>query len=77
VLSYRQGSRPEWVHDFLNAVGVRYRLSELGISLEEFRSTLLTLPAYVESEGLFTTVINETSFDDDLVDRILRDLDVG
>jgi len=77
VLSYLQGNRPDWVRDFLIAVGVRYRLSELGISPEEFRSTLLTLPAYVESEGLFTTVINETSFDDHLVDRILRDLDVA
>jgi hypothetical protein len=38
---------------------------------------LLTLRAYVESEGLFTTVINERSFDNALVDRILRDLDVG
>ena len=42
----------------------------------EFRRPLLTLRASVESEGLFTTVINQTSFDEALVDRILRDLDV-
>jgi glycerol dehydrogenase-like iron-containing ADH family enzyme len=76
VLSYLQDNGPDWVRTFLDAVGVRYRLTELGISLEEFRTTLLTLPAYVESEGLFYTVINETSFDEELVDRILRDLDV-
>ena len=65
------------MHDFLNAVGVRYSLSELGISVEEFRSALLMLPAYVESKGLFYTVIDETSFDDELVDGILAELDVA
>jgi glycerol dehydrogenase-like iron-containing ADH family enzyme len=77
VLSYIQDNRPDWVHDFLSRVGVRFRLSELGISSEELRTALLTLPAYVKSENLFYTVIDETSFDDALVDRILDELDVA
>jgi len=76
VLSYIQDNDPEWVHSFINAVGVRYRLHELDIPTEVFRSTLLTLRDYVEKEGLFCSVINETDFDERLVESILADLDI-
>ena len=76
VLSHIQNNRPEWVYDFINAVGVRYRLSELNISTEAFRETLLTLKDFVEKEGLFYTAINETDFDEPMVDAILNDLDI-
>jgi hypothetical protein len=65
------------VHDFLNAVCVCDHLWKLGISIEEFRSTPLTFPAYVEDEGLFNAVVNETRFEDELVDRILAEPDFG
>jgi glycerol dehydrogenase-like iron-containing ADH family enzyme len=74
VLSHIQDNRPGWVHDFMNAVGVRYRLSELHISTAAFRETLLTLKEFVEREGLFYSVINETEFDDSLVDAVLNEL---
>lgn len=76
VLSHIQNNRPEWVHDFISEVGVRYRLSELNISTEAFRETLLTLKDFVEKEGLFYSVINETEFDGSLVDAVLDDLDI-
>lgn len=76
VLSYIQGNDPEWVHEFINEVGVRYRMDELDISEEAFRETLLTLRDYAEREDLFYSVINETEFDEDLVDQILTDLDI-
>jgi glycerol-1-phosphate dehydrogenase [NAD(P)+] len=76
VLSYIQGNRAEWVHNFINEVGVRYRLSELNISVEAFRETLLTLKDFVERENYFYTVINETNFDERMVDAVLSDLDI-
>jgi hypothetical protein len=71
-----QDNNPEWVHDFINKVGVRYRLGELNISEEAFRETLLTLKEYVEKEDLFYSVINEKEVDDTLVDTILAQLDI-
>lgn len=76
VLSFIQGNKPEWVHDFINKVGVRYRLHELDISQKAFREALLTLREYVERENLFYSVINEKGIDDALVDRILDELDI-
>lgn len=76
VQSYIQDNKLEWVYDFINGVGVRYRLSELAISEESFRQTLLTLKAYVEKEDLFYTVINEATIDETLVDKIFKDLDI-
>lgn len=76
ILSHIQGNRPEWVHNFINAIGVRYRLSELNISAGAFREALLTLKDFVEKEKYFYSVINETDFDGQLVDAVLRDLDV-
>ena len=76
VLARIQGNRPEWVHDFINKVGVRYRLSELNISPGAFRKTLLTLKGFVEKEGLFYSVINEADIDNSLVDALLSELDI-
>jgi glycerol-1-phosphate dehydrogenase [NAD(P)+] len=76
VLSHIQNNNPEWVHEFINAVGVRYRLSELDISTDAFRETLLTLKDFVEKESLFYSVINETDIDDALVDSLLNELDI-
>jgi glycerol-1-phosphate dehydrogenase [NAD(P)+] len=76
VLSHIQDNRPEWVHNFINAVGVRYRLSELDISKETFREALLTIKDFAEKERFFYTVINETNFDGPLVDAVLSNLDV-
>ena len=77
VLSYLQGNEPGWVHQFINKVDVRYRLNELGISRASFRETLLTLRDYVEKEDLFYSVINETEADEELVDGLVHDLDIG
>lgn len=76
VLAHIQGNHPEWVHNFINAVGVRYRLSELNISTKAFRKTMLTLRDFVEKEGLFYSVINETDFDGPMVDAVLSELDI-
>ncbi len=76
VLSHIQRNQPEWVHNFMNAVGVRYRLSELNISTEAFRETLLTLRDFVEKEKYFYTVINEKKIDGSLVDAMLQELDI-
>ncbi len=76
VLSFVQANDPARVHQFLNAVGVRYRLGELGIEEEVFREALLTLRDYVEHERLFYSIINEVEIDDQMVDRILGELDL-
>jgi len=76
VLSYIQDNNPEWAHSFISEVGVRYRLSELNISTETFRESLLTLKQFVENEGFFYSVINETEFDRPMVDAVLGDLDI-
>lgn len=77
VLSYIQGNKPDWVFNFINSVDVRYRLSELSITEEVFRETLLTLRDYVEKEELFYTVINEVTIDEELVDNILATLEIA
>lgn len=77
VLSYLQDNEPTWVHQFINSIDVRYRLDELGISKPAFRETLLTLRDYVEKEDLFYSVIDETEFDEELVEGLVHDLDIG
>jgi glycerol-1-phosphate dehydrogenase [NAD(P)+] len=76
VLSHVQGNRPDWVHNFITETGVRYRLSQLNISTDDFHETLLTLKDFVEKERFFYTVINETNFDGPMIDAILADLDI-
>jgi len=77
VLSYIQGNKPDWVHRFINAVGVRYHLSELNISVKAFREALLSLKSYVKSECLFYSVANEVMIDETMVDNILTNLDIA
>ncbi|HOG47677.1 MAG TPA: iron-containing alcohol dehydrogenase [Anaerolineae bacterium] len=76
VLSYLQGNRADWVHEFINQVGVRYRLSDLNITQEEFRQALLTLNRYVRQENLFYSVIDETIIDEQVAAKICADLDI-
>lgn len=74
LMSRLQENEPARVERILEATGVRFQPRDLNLSLAEVEATLLTLPAYVESEGLPHSVINERTLDATLVGEICRGL---
>jgi glycerol-1-phosphate dehydrogenase [NAD(P)+] len=73
LISRLQGNEPQRVEQILNATGVRYQPRDLNLSLAEVRATLLTLPAYVESEKLPYSVVNARTLDSASVRDICRE----
>ena len=74
LMARLQGNEPARVEDILEATGVRFQPRDLDLSQAEVEETLFTLPAYVESEGLPHSVINERPPDTAAVDEICHDL---
>ena len=59
LMARLQDNDPARVERILETSGVRFRPHDLGLSEDEVEQALLTLPAYVEGEGLPYSVINE------------------
>ena len=59
VMARLQGNEPARVQQILNTTGVRFDPRDLDLSPAEVEAALLTLPAYVEAEGLPYSVIND------------------
>jgi glycerol dehydrogenase-like iron-containing ADH family enzyme len=74
LMARLQENEPARVERILDATGVRFQPRDLGLSQAEVEQALLTLPAYVESEGLPHSVINERPPDTAAVDEICHDL---
>ena len=75
LMARLQRHRPERVENILAATGVRYQPQELGITRAELEQTLTSLPAYVRSEGLFHSIIDESTIDSLAVNDICRGLE--
>src|SRR5207245_2822287 len=58
LMARLQENNADSIRALLERVGVRYKPRELGLTREEFRRSLIDLPAYVRSEGLWHTVID-------------------
>jgi glycerol-1-phosphate dehydrogenase [NAD(P)+] len=69
-----QENEPARVERILRAAGVRFQPCDLGLSPADVEAALLTLPAYVKSEGLPYSVIDERPPDTATVTEICRDL---
>ena len=65
-----QGNRPEWAAGVLDACGVRWSPHHLQVDRELFGRILTTLPAYCRDEGLLPSVVELTTFDEALVERV-------
>jgi len=74
MMSRLQENEAARVGRILRATGVRFQPCDLGLSKGEVEAALLTLLAYVESEDLPCSVINERSLDAAVVAEICRDL---
>lgn len=74
LMARLQENEPARVEGLLEATGVRFQPRDLGLSQAEVEEALLTLPAYVESEGLPHSVINERPPDGTVVKEICREL---
>jgi glycerol-1-phosphate dehydrogenase [NAD(P)+] len=74
LMARLQGNEAARVERILCATGVRFQPRDLGLSRAEIEASLLSLPAYVESEGLPHSVVNERMLDAASVGEICRDL---
>lgn len=75
VMSSLQGNAPDRVRRLLDAVGVLYQPRDLGITRDEFRESLLRLPAYIQSEGHWYTIVDERAPDLDFIERVASTLE--
>jgi len=74
LMARLQENEPVRIGRILRAVGVRFQPRDLGLSQAEVEDALLTLLAYVTSEGLPYSVINERAIGRALVGDLCRDL---
>jgi glycerol dehydrogenase-like iron-containing ADH family enzyme len=74
LMARLQGNEPERARAIVERAGVRYQPADLGISRAELHESLLTLRAYVESEGLTRSVIDERPIDAVVVEQLLAGL---
>jgi glycerol-1-phosphate dehydrogenase [NAD(P)+] len=74
LMARLQKNEPTRVEGILEATGVRFQPRDLSLSQSEVEEALLTLPAYVESEGLPHSVIDEQPPDSAVVREICHDL---
>lgn len=75
VMSQLQGNEPERVRSLLEAVGVRYQPRDLGITRKEFGESLLGLPAYIEAEGHWYTIVDKRPPDLAFIERVSSTLE--
>jgi glycerol-1-phosphate dehydrogenase [NAD(P)+] len=74
--SMLQENEPDRMLAALHRVGVDIRPEAMGVTWDEVRAALLTLPAFVHEAGLWTTVIDVLPPTNALVDR-LQDAVIG
>lgn len=74
LMARLQDNEPERVRAIVECAGVRYHPVDLGITREDMRSSLRTLRAYVESERLTRSVIDERPIDESVVERLIDGL---
>ena len=74
LMARLQENEPARVQGILEATGVRFQPRDLDLSQAEVEEALLTLPAYVESDGLPYSVINERPLDGTVVEEICWEL---
>jgi len=74
LMARLQGNEPARVERILQMTDVRFQPCDLKLSLAELEAALLTLPAYVEGDGLPYSVINERLLDTASVKEICRGL---
>lgn len=72
IMSRLQENRPEWATTLMDRLGIRYRPDPADITRGDLRRTLLTLRSFVESEGMFYSVVNRLSLDRQQVDSLLQ-----
>jgi hypothetical protein len=56
----------------LHRAGVDIRPEAMGVTWDDVRAALLTLPAFVAEAGLWFTIANVRAPDDELVDDLRR-----
>jgi len=74
LMSRLQENDPLRIEQILATTGVRYQPKDLGLSPADVASALQTLQAYVRSESLPHSVIDERQMDDALIVDLIRDL---
>ena len=74
LMSQVQENDVERVQRILAETRVRFQPRDLNLSLTEFENALLTLPAYVENEGLPYSVINKRPLDEKMIKEFCQDL---
>lgn len=74
LMSRLQKNQPGRVQTILENTGVRFQPLDLKISITEMNNCLSILRSYVESEGLFYSIINEAGFNPELIKELSRNL---
>jgi glycerol-1-phosphate dehydrogenase [NAD(P)+] len=74
LMSRLQGNAPGQATELMDRLGIRYRPIAEDVTREEIRQTLLTLRSFVESEGLFYSVVNRLDPDPAQVNALVDGL---
>jgi glycerol dehydrogenase-like iron-containing ADH family enzyme len=74
LMARLQQNRPEWLKSLLDELGVLYRPSDIGLTLDELREILITLDDYCRKEKLPHTIIYETDFSSETIEKLISDL---
>ena len=75
IMSRLQQNKWEEITKFMDEVGLHYRPEHMGLTREGVREVLLNLKTFVTSRNeLWFTVINNTDFDEEIVETITNGL---
>jgi glycerol-1-phosphate dehydrogenase [NAD(P)+] len=74
LMARLQDNQAEEITALMDRIGLRYHPSDLGISRETLRESLLALKAYTQSAGLWYSIIQEREIDDAWIEWALADL---
>lgn len=71
MMSALQGNDPDGIRGKLDALGIRRRPAEIGITDDEVRQSLLTARTYVEEDRLAYSVLNEAMITSVMAEELL------
>lgn len=74
VGGYYYGHKKE-IEDALDSMGQDHTLESLGLSRDEFRTTLRTLRQFSHDGGYYHSIVHDKALDDGTIEAILKDIE--
>jgi len=72
LMAHLQNNEPNEIAEIMERIGLNYKPSAVGVTLEEVRKALTTLKKYVEEEKLPYSVINKADLNNATIDKLVE-----